>query len=253
MGDPPRDREPVRAATASCGWRTRRRPNCSGCRATRRSRSSGSARAPIRVMSRPPGCSSSCCSCASRWSSSRLVQGGGHSMFTWRVLIKPMLEWMTPQLATNVKLVRDRDRRLANAAGPPGRVPARHRAASASLAGSGGSSPGMARRDSPARVVRAPGASGHDTSMRHQHWLARLSFLLMAGALTVLIVFAGWHSFGRDRLHPARHLREHRRRLLVPRPARLPALGRVRAGDLRPDRRSRCCSPGTTTCGWPSP
>jgi enterochelin esterase-like enzyme len=49
----------------------------------------------------------------------QVVQGGGHSMFTWRVLIKPMLEWMTPQLATNVKLVRDRDRRLAHAAGPP--------------------------------------------------------------------------------------------------------------------------------------
>ena len=32
--------------------------------------------------------------------------------------------------------------------------------------------------------------------MRNQRWLARLSFLLMAGALTVLIVFAGWHSFG---------------------------------------------------------
>jgi enterochelin esterase-like enzyme len=54
----------------------------------------------------------------------QVVQGGGHSMFTWRVLIKPMLEWMTPQLATNAKLVRDRTRRLANAGpqapSPPG-------------------------------------------------------------------------------------------------------------------------------------
>jgi enterochelin esterase-like enzyme len=49
----------------------------------------------------------------------RLVRGGGHSMFTWRVLIRPMLEWMTPLLATNVKLVQDRDRRLANASWPP--------------------------------------------------------------------------------------------------------------------------------------
>jgi len=32
-------------------------------------------------------------------------------------------------------------------------------------------------------------------AMRRQRWLARLSFLLMAGALTVLIEFAGWHSF----------------------------------------------------------
>jgi diacylglycerol kinase family enzyme len=32
--------------------------------------------------------------------------------------------------------------------------------------------------------------------MRQQCWLAQLSILLMAGALTVLIVFAGWHSFG---------------------------------------------------------
>ncbi|HET7013316.1 MAG TPA: alpha/beta hydrolase-fold protein [Streptosporangiaceae bacterium] len=55
----------------------------------------------------------------------QLVQGGGHSMFTWRVLIKPMLEWMTPLLATNVKLVKDRAARLADAPGsapvsPPG-------------------------------------------------------------------------------------------------------------------------------------
>jgi len=36
----------------------------------------------------------------------------------------------------------------------------------------------------------------HDPGLTKQRWLARLSFLLMAGALTVLIVFAGWHSFG---------------------------------------------------------
>jgi diacylglycerol kinase family enzyme len=29
-----------------------------------------------------------------------------------------------------------------------------------------------------------------------RHWLARLSLLLIAGAVTVLIEFAGWHSFG---------------------------------------------------------
>jgi diacylglycerol kinase family enzyme len=32
--------------------------------------------------------------------------------------------------------------------------------------------------------------------MRRRRWLARLAFLLLAGALTVLIVFAGWRSFG---------------------------------------------------------
>jgi enterochelin esterase-like enzyme len=54
----------------------------------------------------------------------RLVQGGGHDMFTWRVLLPPMLEWMTPKLATNVQLARDRAMRLAHSsAGPPGPTP----------------------------------------------------------------------------------------------------------------------------------
>jgi enterochelin esterase-like enzyme len=30
----------------------------------------------------------------------KIVPGGGHTMFTWRTLLPPMLEWMTPQLAT---------------------------------------------------------------------------------------------------------------------------------------------------------
>jgi enterochelin esterase-like enzyme len=30
----------------------------------------------------------------------RLVPGGGHSMFTWRSLVPPMLEWMTPRIAS---------------------------------------------------------------------------------------------------------------------------------------------------------
>jgi len=29
----------------------------------------------------------------------KVVPGGGHTMFTWRALMPPMLEWMTPQLA----------------------------------------------------------------------------------------------------------------------------------------------------------
>ena len=33
-----------------------------------------------------------------------LAAGGGHTMFTWRDLVTPMLEWMTPQLAEEAKL-----------------------------------------------------------------------------------------------------------------------------------------------------
>jgi enterochelin esterase-like enzyme len=32
----------------------------------------------------------------------KVVPGGGHTMITWRALIPPMLEWMTPQLAREV-------------------------------------------------------------------------------------------------------------------------------------------------------
>jgi enterochelin esterase-like enzyme len=35
----------------------------------------------------------------------QLVPGGGHTMFTWRALMPPMLEWMTPGLATNAARV----------------------------------------------------------------------------------------------------------------------------------------------------
>jgi enterochelin esterase-like enzyme len=35
----------------------------------------------------------------------RLVPGGGHTMFTWRALMPPMLEWMTPGLAINAARV----------------------------------------------------------------------------------------------------------------------------------------------------
>jgi S-formylglutathione hydrolase FrmB len=45
----------------------------------------------------------------------RLDPGGGHSMLTWRALLPPMLEWMTPRLATNVQLALDRIRRLEHA------------------------------------------------------------------------------------------------------------------------------------------
>ena len=110
----------------------------------------------------------------------QLVQGGGHSMFTWRALIKPMLEWMTPELATNVKLVEDRTKRLANATGPAPAPPPGTASASVTerrgavwtddggapateeerrrlrrrSRGSGGSSPGLAPIH-PRRVVRS--------------------------------------------------------------------------------------------------
>jgi enterochelin esterase-like enzyme len=60
---------------------------------------------------------------------------GVHSMFTWRALVPQMLEWMTPKLTVNVKLVGERDKRLArekaraSASPGPGRPagqPARH-------------------------------------------------------------------------------------------------------------------------------
>lgn len=56
----------------------------------------------------------------------KLVPGGGHTMFTWRVLIPPMLEWMTPRLATNANLAEERAKRLAHrgAAGRPSSKPA---------------------------------------------------------------------------------------------------------------------------------
>jgi enterochelin esterase-like enzyme len=88
------------------------------------------------------------------------VVQGGHSMFTWRVLIKPMLEWMTPQLATNVKLVRDRDRRLAHAAGPPAVSPpgtGQHPLPLQGFQRGPGSPPGASRAIHPRRVVQPPG------------------------------------------------------------------------------------------------
>jgi hypothetical protein len=41
-----------------------------------------------------------------------LVDGGGHSMFTWRGLVPSMLSWMTPRLTKHA----ERDTRLALAA-----------------------------------------------------------------------------------------------------------------------------------------
>ncbi|MGO9725434.1 MAG: alpha/beta hydrolase, partial [Streptosporangiaceae bacterium] len=53
----------------------------------------------------------------------KVVPGGGHTMFTWRALISPMLEWMTPHLAGAVQSADQRAAlRAAKAAtGKPGR------------------------------------------------------------------------------------------------------------------------------------
>jgi enterochelin esterase-like enzyme len=46
----------------------------------------------------------------------KVVPGGGHTMFTWRSLIPPMLEWMTPQLAQNAAAEQARQARAAERA-----------------------------------------------------------------------------------------------------------------------------------------
>jgi enterochelin esterase-like enzyme len=47
----------------------------------------------------------------------KIVPGGGHTMITWRALIPPMLEWMTPRLAREVTVEQaQRDRAAQKAA-----------------------------------------------------------------------------------------------------------------------------------------
>jgi enterochelin esterase-like enzyme len=46
----------------------------------------------------------------------KIVPGGGHTMITWRALIPPMLEWMTPQLANDVTLKQARQAHAAQKA-----------------------------------------------------------------------------------------------------------------------------------------
>jgi enterochelin esterase-like enzyme len=43
----------------------------------------------------------------------KIVPGGGHTMITWRALIPPMLEWMTPKLANEVSLKQAQQARAA--------------------------------------------------------------------------------------------------------------------------------------------
>jgi hypothetical protein len=46
----------------------------------------------------------------------KIVPGGGHTMITWRALIPPMLEWMTPQLSREVTVLEAQRARAAEKA-----------------------------------------------------------------------------------------------------------------------------------------
>jgi enterochelin esterase-like enzyme len=46
----------------------------------------------------------------------KVVAGGGHTMFTWRALMPPLLEWMTPQLAEQVAAIQARQAHAAKRA-----------------------------------------------------------------------------------------------------------------------------------------
>jgi enterochelin esterase-like enzyme len=46
----------------------------------------------------------------------KVVPGGGHTMFTWRALMPPLLEWMTPQLADQVAAIQARQTHAAKRA-----------------------------------------------------------------------------------------------------------------------------------------
>jgi enterochelin esterase-like enzyme len=46
----------------------------------------------------------------------KVVAGGGHTMFTWRALMPPLLEWMTPQLADEVVAIQARQTHAARRA-----------------------------------------------------------------------------------------------------------------------------------------
>ena len=60
----------------------------------------------------------------------KVVSGGGHTMFTWRALMPPMLEWMTPRLAGVVAVIEARQQQKAKreAAAQHKRPPTRHHA-----------------------------------------------------------------------------------------------------------------------------
>jgi enterochelin esterase-like enzyme len=58
----------------------------------------------------------------------KAVKGGGHTMFTWRALMPPLLEWMTPRLAAIATARQARQQKVARkpAAAQHKKPPARH-------------------------------------------------------------------------------------------------------------------------------
>jgi len=61
----------------------------------------------------------------------KTVPGGGHTMITWRALIPPMLEWMTPRLAQEITVEQAQQARAAQKAAQRAAA-ARHRKAGGS-------------------------------------------------------------------------------------------------------------------------
>jgi enterochelin esterase-like enzyme len=58
----------------------------------------------------------------------KIVPSGRHTMYTWRMLLSPMLTWMTPKLASEAAMAtaREKDRKnTATAGGRPHRAPTR--------------------------------------------------------------------------------------------------------------------------------
>jgi enterochelin esterase-like enzyme len=76
----------------------------------------------------------------------KLVPGGGHTMFTWRKLLAPMLSWMTPNLASRAAAAAARDAKNAAA---HAREAARSRVSPAPEPVHAGHGAGAARRAAP--------------------------------------------------------------------------------------------------------
>ena len=93
----------------------------------------------------------------------KFVPGGGHTMFTWRALIPPMLEWMTPRVTTEAQIADQRAARrpaggahpVVSGARPPGQATSRPRRCP------GQAGPGRSGRDeeaAPAALAQPAGS-----------------------------------------------------------------------------------------------
>jgi enterochelin esterase-like enzyme len=58
----------------------------------------------------------------------KIVPGGGHTMYTWRALMPPLLEWMTPQLAGEVAAQQSRQAHAARRAAAARQAPQHNKA-----------------------------------------------------------------------------------------------------------------------------